>query len=145
MGKKIKIEYNTTNNGCWECYSHALHKGYPRARRNGKQTLIHRIFYERKYNVTLSSDIILRHICDNPLCINPEHLIPGTHEDNVADRIERDRSAKGAVNGRSKLTEKEVLEIRNNTILNNRELSNKYKVDRKLIRLIRQNKIWKHI
>lgn len=34
---------------------------------------------------------IVRHICDNPPCINPDHLIVGTFADNAADRVQRDR------------------------------------------------------
>lgn len=36
-----------------------------------------------------------RHTCDNPPCVNPEHLLEGTQADNVADAVARGRVAKG--------------------------------------------------
>ncbi|ACP44084.1 hypothetical protein VPP93_gp13 [Vibrio phage VP93] len=47
--------------------------------------------------------VVVRHTCDNPRCINPDHLIGGTIADNNRDRAERGRSAK-TVPSRQKLT-----------------------------------------
>ena len=44
--------------------------------------------------------------------MNPKHLFLGTNEDNVRDKIDKDRQAKGEKNGRSKLTVKQVTKIR---------------------------------
>ena len=76
---------------------------------NGKQSYGHRYMYEKIYG-KISSEV-LRHTCDNKWCINPSHLIEGTHADNVKDRVDRDRSACGEYNGRSKLTNEAVVEI----------------------------------
>jgi hypothetical protein len=43
----------------------------------------------------------LRHECDNPACVNPDHLVLGTHQENMNDMIDRRRAAFGSVNGRS--------------------------------------------
>jgi len=58
------------------------------------------------------SKLIVRHSCDNPGCCNPDHLSVGTHADNVADRVERDRSALGITNGRAVLCEQCVILVR---------------------------------
>lgn len=54
-----------------------------------------------------------RHTCDTPLCINPRHVIEGTHADNVRDRVERGRTVvlKGESHYCVKLTEGNVREI----------------------------------
>ena len=54
----------------------------------------------------------VRHDCDNPGCVNPLHLRLGRDKENMQDKVERDRQAKGSENGRTKLTEKKVLNIR---------------------------------
>jgi hypothetical protein len=60
----------------------------------------HRLIYMLSNNIdNLLPDQIIRHTCDNPKCINVKHLLLGTHEDNVKDRVERNRSAKGIKNG----------------------------------------------
>jgi len=38
---------------------------------------------------------VSRHTCDNPPCVNPDHLIEGTQADNVADAVRRGRVARG--------------------------------------------------
>lgn len=55
------------------------------------------------------------HRCDNPGCVNPNHLFSGTHQDNVADKCSKNRGRwrehKGSANGSSKLTERDVIQI----------------------------------
>lgn len=98
--------------------------------------LAHRLSFEISNNIELETSDIICHKCDNPACINPKHLFKGTHKDNVEDRVKKDRSAKGKLNGRytygynskynliekpksgfielfnRKLDEKQVLEVR---------------------------------
>lgn len=64
--------------------------------------LAHRAAYMLYHNLQLSKDDVVRHICDNRACIAEAHLLRGTHADNVADRVARERSAKGEKNGRYK-------------------------------------------
>ena len=52
------------------------------------------------------------HHCDNPPCCNPRHLFLGTATDNMRDAVRKGRIATGERNGRAKLTEAQVLEIR---------------------------------
>lgn len=54
------------------------------------------------------------HKCDNPSCVNPDHLFLGTRADNTKDRDKknRHRALIGTKHGMSKLTEEDILKIR---------------------------------
>jgi len=118
-----EIEYKIDSNNCWICTSHKANNcngiAYPRVTRNGKVQTVAKFMF-LKYKGQLPEGHLIRHKCDNPLCINPEHLETGTHEDNMRDKVERNRCAslKGSDNPSAKLTEDKVLEIRK-LLLNN--------------------------
>lgn len=83
--------------------------------RDGRRhtTTLHRkLFYE----ATGQWPEVVRHTCDNPRCINLEHLVAGTQADNMRDMRERGRAGDcrnfGSANGRTVLTGQEVAEIR---------------------------------
>lgn len=73
--------------------------------------LAHRLAYECAFG-PIPEGAVVRHSCDVPACINPEHLDVGVVRDNVADSIERDRFARGENVGTHKLTDAECDEIR---------------------------------
>lgn len=109
--------------------------------------LMHRWAYWKHVSMEISSNDVIRHSCDNPACINPNHLIKGTHNDNVQDRVSRQRSAVGEVNGRSKLTEENVKEIKadiNKGKLKT-DIAKKFGITRRTVKFIEDGKIWKHL
>ena len=58
----------------------------------------HRISYALAHNINpvdLPSDVVVRHTCDNPPCVNPAHLVAGTQVDNMHDMAERGRVRNG--------------------------------------------------
>lgn len=88
--------------------------GYGRLRHAGcAHYPAHRLMYELRKGV-IPDGLNIRHTCDNPPCINPDHLIVGTQKQNVADMFERGRAnrASGDAHGRSKLTQAMVNEAR---------------------------------
>lgn len=94
--------------------------GYGLIRVSGKTLIQSRHVYCEHNNVTIESikGLLVRHKCDNPPCINPEHLEIGTHRDNSRDMVERGRAVnwngkrKGEGNPKAKVTQKEVDEMR---------------------------------
>lgn len=78
--------------GCWEWQGTLFSAtGYGRFYFKGKDNTTHRVSYELT-NGPIPEGLVVRHECDNPLCVNPAHLIPGTLKQNTRDMIDRGRS-----------------------------------------------------
>ena len=78
------------NNGCWEFYGATTGQGYGNIHYQGRKQYVHRIVF-RIMNGKIPHGILVLHNCDNPRCCNPDHLFLGTHKDNTADMIAKDR------------------------------------------------------
>jgi len=128
---------------CW-FWSGAVNKaGYGTCGIGGKSKLAHRSGWALMRG-PIPAGMLLLHECDNPRCVNPNHLRVGTVLDNVRDAWDRNRypSRKGTANGRAKLTLRQVVEIRADTTSTNVELSRKYGVTDVAIGYARSGKTW---
>jgi len=137
-----EIAWEVNENGCWICISHKTNKGYSMLSKN---RIITRVMYE-KYKGEIPKGMLVCHKCDTPACINYEHLFLGTDVDNIKDKCNKDRQIKGEKIKSSKLTEKEVKEIKFGYQEKlHREIAEIYKVSQTTITNIKNNKTWKHI
>lgn len=118
----------------------------------GKLRSAHRIAFVEANNISWDSikGLVVRHKCDNPSCINPEHLCIGTQADNIRDMMERNRGfwLSREKHGMAKLTEEQVREIRKEHVWGSKThgssaLGRKYSVNEKTIRLIIKNINWR--
>lgn len=127
---------------CIECISHYRNvDGYTVIGVKRKATCLHRQVYKWIHGIDLPSEILVRHSCDNPACINPEHLLIGTHQDNKNDAVERKRIAIGSKNGNAKLSENDVSEIMLST-LSQQKLADIYGVHKQTIGHIKRGISW---
>lgn len=105
--------------GCWEWTGKKNADGYGRFGLNRRIWLAHRLSYAM-HLAAIPEGMVVRHRCDNPACINPDHLLLGTHADNVADMISRGRAnfstlsqyRHGETNPNAKLSAADAAEIR---------------------------------
>ena len=149
-----------TESGCWE-WCGTINGGYGKLQVNNKRLLAHRYSLELYLKRPIPKSLEVRHMCHNPKCINPLHLEEGTHADNMQDMVNADRQSKGEIlssklkgvkhqksngenNSKSKLTETQVLEIRNNTDSAS-NLSKIYGVSKTQITRIKNGNSWSYL
>lgn len=85
--------------------------GYGQIRVGAVKLMAHRLAWAM-HNGADPSGMVVRHDCDNPPCVNPEHLRIGTVADNAKDMVVRGRSCKGEAASTSVLTKEDVRQIR---------------------------------
>jgi len=98
-------------NECWEWNKSTNHK-YGSLRFNNNKGVAHRISYIIK-NRYIPKDMIICHKCDNPSCINPNHLFVGTYSDNAKDAVSKGRYGNNGKCERLIFNEEQIKEIQN--------------------------------
>lgn len=98
-----KIQFDDTD--CWPVKGAKTKGGYAVIRvgslkdQTRRQVLAHRASYE-EWVGPIPDGLELLHSCDNRPCINPDHLLPGTAQENTQDMLTKGRSAKSPITGR---------------------------------------------
>lgn len=136
---------------------------------HAKAIRAHRYSYALTHG-DIPNGLLIRHRCDNPACVRPEHLEAGTQKQNIADMDARgrrprgfkrpngtgdkhwmrrhpDRIARGGRHGCAKLNDQSVAIIKKRLSLGetHRSLAAEFGVTRSAIGLIARGKHWKHI
>jgi len=125
--------------------------GYGQIRLDGKWKKAHRVNYELMHG-SIPFGLVIMHKCDNPSCINVNHLSAGTQKENILDMHAKNRAnhARGENNEKSKLTAEQVIEIRKrfksrSRIDGARSLARGFGVTHQSIIAIISRKTWTHI
>jgi hypothetical protein len=157
----------STPDKCWEWLGSKTTGGYGEIRIGRIIIYAHRIAYVIK-NGSIPEGLCICHKCDNPSCVNPDHLFAGTHKDNIQDmlmkgrRKGRGKSKRPAVkvaktrrprpprrpdSHAKKLTISSVLEIRASYIprKNSKELADKYGISVVAVRDAAKGRSWKGV
>lgn len=115
----------------------------------GRYRIAHRVLWEHLHG-PIPEGLVVRHSCDNPPCVNPDHLLLGTVADNNRDRDERGRhvALKGEANGTSKLTDEKVRQIRRlaaRGIMSQKAIGERFGVSQRAVWSILAGKSWTHV
>ena len=131
---------------CWEWQPRSRINGYGIFTiRAGEQKLAHRLSYEMHFGEVPAKGLVVRHRCDNPLCVNPDHLMLGTPADNMRDKVARGRQSRGQDSPNAKLTEADVREIRSAPDGQGRAMARKFGISYGTVSSIRNRHTWKHV
>jgi hypothetical protein len=121
--KRFWVKVLKIHEGCWEWQKGRDKSGYGLFHIAGRVVKTHRLSWMLAHGEIEEGKLIL-HKCDNPKCVNPDHLFIGNHKDNMADCVNKGRNATGELqrrrpdlfrgenSSRAKLKESDVIQIR---------------------------------
>ncbi len=138
---------------CWEWKGNRSPKGYG-GFWDGTVTMhAHRYSLQLKLGRILLTDEHALHTCDNRGCVNPAHIYLGTNDDNIRDKVRRDRCCRNGpganrtkceTHPKAKLTNKQVVEIKERLKTERGcDIAKDYPVSEQIISMIKRNLIWR--
>lgn len=133
--------------GCWLWLGTISKNGYGNFGVGGKNHGAHRVAY-RLTRGAIPDGMYVLHKCDNRACVNPDHLVLGTHEDNVADTVAKGRNIRGERHPNARLTVETVLLIRKlctEQWMSYEQVSKQLGVPLTTIAAVAKGDAWKHV
>ena len=142
--KKFPENYHLpeNENACWLWKGYTNQK-YGQIKWGQKNYYAHRLSYII-FNGPLYPDEIVRHTCDNPLCVNPKHLIKGDQAMNEEDKLIRGSSPRRKLNSEAVKVIRWMLKYKNYSGLASK-LAKLHNVPESTIHTIKNGTKWKHV
>ena len=100
--RTLEVQRDVLETKCWE-WQGCNQSGYGIGTFKGKRMATHRMFYQ-EIKGPLIKGLDVSHLCHNPICCNPAHLIQETRKENI-NRSVNDGRPVGNVTGQSRITE----------------------------------------
>jgi hypothetical protein len=144
-----KVEVRGVNE-CWPWHAALAGGGYgiyTSGKLGKKRVYAHRYAYEMTFG-PIPAGMYCMHKCDNPCCVNPNHLTVGSCSDNLHDMVTKGRSSRGERRWCAKLTAETVRQIRKRYAAGNVSciaLAAEYGVSTSAVQLAVGRKTWKHV
>jgi hypothetical protein len=143
---------NELQGECIKWHMCILPNGYGQAVHKGKRQYAHRLAYCAANGLDIEEikGVLIRHRCDNPSCVNPNHLETGTNRDNSKDAVVRDRIAFGSRQHLAKLSDEQVRQIRQEYERGSRDkntytLAEKYGVNQRTVSRVVRGETWERV
>jgi hypothetical protein len=133
------------NSGCLLWLGRVRTNGYPQINVDGASRAAHRVALEQKLGRPLLPGEFACHKCDVKICINEDHLFPGSHADNMADMKAKRRAAHSYKPWTSPLTAAQVIAIRADKRLPYRLIAADYGINSRTVSDIKLGKRWAHL
>lgn len=135
---------------CQEWSGERRPDGYGILRLGISSAMAHRAAWALHNHKPIPKGMCVCHTCDNPPCVNPNHLFLGTHQDNFRDMFDKGRHqinmVKGEATHSSKLKTEQVLEIRRRGATEKyKVLAAEYGVNVTTIGKIVRGEKWRHV
>ena len=134
-------------NECWVWRGYRHKQGYGRFKWRGQNRLAHRLSVQFTTGKEIPWQVHALHRCDNPPCVNPEHIFLGNHRANMADMRRKGRHAHGERSGLAVLTEKEVKRLRvigASKLLTHSEMALIFGIDKSNVTRVLNRQNWAH-
>lgn len=152
--------FDKKESGCWEWSARKDQCGYGNISHDYKELKAHRVSWTI-FKGDIPANMCVCHHCDNPACVNPDHLFLGSHKDNMDDRDRKKRCCRGekrselnrqfGIKGErvynSKLNAdkvKEIVMLRRQG-LKFREIADKFGVKHPTVQGILNGRYWRHV
>ena len=133
--------------GCWPWLGTINNKGYGMVSLNGRGMAAHRAVYMVLTGKPIPRELDLCHRCDNPKCVNPDHMFFGTRTDNMRDASAKGRMARGMRHPHAILTDGQVKEIRERVRSGEvqRHIAASMGIDFRTLNAVATRKSWGHL
>ena len=146
ISARFEAKIEKISNGCWFWCGAIDRYGYGVFKINGRTVKAHRCAYTL-FVGEISIGMCVCHLCDNPRCVNPDHLFLGSQRDNMFDKTKKGRVARGECLKKSKLLPASVRRIRLAARSGTKPqvIAQRFGISLSTVYRIIKRQIWKHV